>query len=53
MVDEWNHADRQWRYSDVRNMARDYWAAVRQVAFPRFSIGAEREHQRESKTGER
>ncbi len=37
LMDEWNRSYRRWPYKDVRNIARDYWSAVRQVAFPRFS----------------
>ncbi len=39
MMQEWNRAHPAWRYRDVRNMARDYWSAARQVVFPRASGG--------------
>jgi hypothetical protein len=36
MMERWNKHFPKRKYTDVRNMARDYWSAARLIAFPRF-----------------
>jgi hypothetical protein len=38
LIVEWNRRYTKWRYENVRNFSRDYWAAARLLLFPAYNL---------------
>jgi hypothetical protein len=38
LMPEWNRRHKKWKYENVRNFSRDYWAAARLLLFPEYKI---------------
>jgi hypothetical protein len=38
LIGEWNDFQHKWKYQNVRNFSRDYWAAARMLLFPKYKL---------------